>query len=83
MKKLKFRRKSKNGKKDRENQRLALLAKELGVATMMVLVNDYRFTQDQANEAMEKIIKQAEENRLMIISPRTLTFFLDIQNIEK
>lgn len=49
-----------------EDQRLALLAKELGVAMMVVLVNDYSFTPDQADEALGKVLAQAQETRRMI-----------------
>lgn len=55
-----------------EDQRLALLAKELGVAGMMVLVNDYGFSREQANEWLEKVLEQAKTNRLMITTETVL-----------
>lgn len=55
-----------------EDQRLALLAKELGVAGMMVLVNDYGWSREQANEWLGKLIEQAKTNRLMITTETVL-----------
>lgn len=52
--------------KSAEDRRLALLARELGVAMVMVLVNDYGFTNQQADEALGKVLTQAQETRLMI-----------------
>lgn len=51
--------------KSAEDQRLALLAQELGTAGMMVLINDYDFSKEQANEWLGKVIEQAKTNRLM------------------
>jgi membrane-anchored protein YejM (alkaline phosphatase superfamily) len=65
MKKKLFRKRQKRNK-PAEDQRLALLAKELGVAIMMVLVNDYDFSQDEADLALGKVLAQAQENRAMI-----------------
>jgi hypothetical protein len=64
MKKNLFKRSKRN--KPAEDQRLALLAQELGTAMLIVLVNDYRFSQDEANEALGKVLEQAKTNRLMI-----------------
>lgn len=60
----KFGKKPRN--KSTEDQRLALLAKELGTAMIMVLVNDYDFSQDEAGEALDKVLTQAQTNRAMI-----------------
>ena len=65
MKKKLFNRKQKRNK-PAEDQRLALLAKELGVAMMIVLVNDYGFSQEEADSALSKVLAQAQENRVMI-----------------
>lgn len=52
-------------KGDRENARLALLAQELGIAGMMVLVNDFGFSREQAAGWLTKMLEQAKTNRLM------------------
>lgn len=52
--------------KTAENQRLALLAREFGAGILVVLVNDYGFTQDDANVALTKILDQMKETRQMI-----------------
>jgi hypothetical protein len=65
MKKKGFGKKQKRDK-SAEDQRLALLAKEIGVAMMMVLVNDYGFSQQEANLALGKVLVQAQTNRKMI-----------------
>ncbi len=61
--------------KSAENQRLALLAKELGTATMIVLVNDYDFSRDEANEALAKILSQAKDNRELIVTNAVMAFY--------
>lgn len=65
--------------KSAEDQRLALLAKELGVAMMIVLVNDYGFSPEEADIALGKVIAQAKENRLMI-TVNAVTAVLDTPN---
>lgn len=65
MKKKRFTLKPKRNK-SAEDKRLALLAQELGAAMMVVLVNDYGFSQAQADEALVKVIAQAKETRQMI-----------------
>ncbi len=61
--------------KSAENQRLALLAKELGVAMMMVLVNDYGFSQNEADIALGKILAQAKANREMITTNAVMAIY--------
>lgn len=61
--------------KSAENQRLALLAKELGVAMMMVLVNDYGFSQNEADIALGKILAQAKANREMITTNAVMAVY--------
>ena len=53
-------------------QRQALLAQELGVAGAVVLVNDYGFTREQANEWLGKMVEQARTNRLMLAANTVL-----------
>jgi hypothetical protein len=53
-------------------QRLALLAQELGVAGAVVLVNDYGFSREQADEWLGKMIEQAKTNRLMLAANTVL-----------
>jgi hypothetical protein len=67
MKTKRFAKKEKRNK-SAEDQRLALLAKELGAAMMIVLVNDYGFSQDEADTALGKVLAQAQENRKMIVA---------------
>ncbi|MHC4489783.1 MAG: hypothetical protein ACYSW7_11525 [Planctomycetota bacterium] len=78
MKKIRFARKQKRDK-SAENQRLALLAKELGTAMLMVLINDYDFSKEQANEILGKVLDQAKTNRLMITTTTVLAAY-DILN---
>lgn len=67
--------------KSAEDQRMALLAKELGTATMIVLVNDYDFSRDEANEALGKILAQAKENRELIVTNAVMAYY-DVKNKE-
>jgi hypothetical protein len=67
MKTKRFAKKEKRNK-SAEDQRLALLAKELGAAMMIVLVNDYGFSQDEADTALGKVLAQAQENRKVIVT---------------
>ena len=69
-------------RKSAEDQRLALLAQELGAAILMVLINDYGFSKDEANEALGKVLEQAKTNRLMI-STNTVLAVYDVLNKEK
>jgi len=78
MKKKRFT-KSKKRDKPAEDQRLALLAKELGVAMMLVLVNDYGFSRNEADVALGKVLAQAQENRKMIVV-NAVTAAYDVQN---
>lgn len=52
--------------KKTEDKRLALLAQELGIAMMVVLVNDYGFSSEKANEVLGKVLSQAKQTREMI-----------------
>ncbi len=61
--------------KSAEDQRLALLAKELGVAMMTVLVNDYDFTPKEADIALGKVLEQAKTTRLMITTNTVVTAY--------
>jgi len=72
-------RQSEKRDKSAENQRLALLSKELGVAMMMVLVNDYGFSQDEADIALGKVLTQAQTNRKMITTNAVMAVY-DAQN---
>lgn len=65
--------------RNRSDQRLALLAKELGAAMMVVLVNDYGFSPEEADIALGKVVAQAKENRLMITT-NAVTAVLDTLN---
>jgi hypothetical protein len=66
--------------KSAEDQRLGLLAKELGVAVLMVLVNDYDFSQEAANEALGKVLEQAKTNRLLITTTVVGAAYDDLNN---
>lgn len=68
--------------KSAEDKRLALLAQELGTAMMVVLVNDYGFSQAQADEALGKVIAQARETRQMIATSTVVAAY-DVLNREK
>lgn len=68
--------------KSAEDQRVALLAKELGVAMMVVLVNDYGFSRDRANEALGKVLSQAKDNRKLIVTNAVMAFY-DTKNKTK
>lgn len=61
--------------KSAENQRLALLAKELGTAMVMVLVNDYGFTQEGAGLALGKVLAQAKATREMITTNAVMAVY--------
>lgn len=67
--------------KTAEDQRMALLAKELGTATLIVLVNDYDFSRDEANEALGKVLAQAKENRELIVTNAVMAYY-DAKNKE-
>jgi predicted acetyltransferase len=54
--------------KSAENQRLA-------VAMMMVLVNDYGFSQNEADIALGKILAQAKANREMITTNAVMAVY--------
>jgi len=69
---MKFTRKKPKPKIATCEQRLALLAQELGVAGAVVLVNDYGFTREQANEWLGKMVEQARTNRLMLAANTVL-----------
>jgi hypothetical protein len=60
---------------------MALLAKELGTATLIVLVNDYDFSRDEANEALGKVLAQAKENRELIVTNAVMAYY-DAKNKE-
>lgn len=78
-KRLFGRRKKRN--KSAEDQRLALLAKELGMAMMMVLVNDYGFSQEEADTVLGKVLAQAEATREMITTNAVMAVYdAQIQN---
>lgn len=78
-KRLFGRRKKRN--KSAEDQRLALLAKELGMAMMMVLVNDYVFSQEEADTVLGKVLAQAEATREMITTNAVMAVYdAQIQN---
>lgn len=67
--------------KSAEDQRLALLAKELGMAMMMVLVNDYGFSQEEADTVLGKVLAQAEATREMITTNAVMAVYdAQIQN---
>ncbi len=61
--------------KTAEDQRMALLAKELGTAIMIVLVNDYDFSRDEANDALGKILSQAKDNRELIVTNAVMAVY--------
>ena len=66
---MKFRRQKKHKQrrnKESEDARLALLAKELGIAGMTVLVNDFEFTPEMAQHWLELMVDQAKLTRSMI-----------------
>jgi len=67
--------KRRNRDKSAENQRLALLAKELGTAMVMVLVNDYGFSQNEADVALGKVLAQAQTNRQMITTNAVMAVY--------
>jgi len=73
--------KSQKRNKSAEDQRLALLAKELGTAMMMVLVNDYAFSQDEADLALGRVLAQAKANREMITTNAVMAVY-DVKNKE-
>lgn len=63
--------------KEGEDARLALLAKEFGVAVLMVLTNDLGMTTEEADKVLGKIIEQAKANRGMVYTKAAL------ENIKK
>ncbi|MHC4687254.1 MAG: hypothetical protein ACYTEW_23530 [Planctomycetota bacterium] len=77
--KKKWFRQSEKRDKSAEDQRLALLARELGTAMMIVLVNDYGFSQDEADIALGKVLAQAQANREMITTNAVMAVY-DAQN---
>jgi hypothetical protein len=77
--KKKWFRQSEKRDKSAEDQRLALLARELGTAMMMVLVNDYGFSQNEADIALAKVLFQAKANREMITTNAVMAVY-DAQN---
>ena len=46
---------------------------------MIVLVNDYGFSQEGADEALGKILAQVQENRAMITTNAVMAVY-DVQN---
>lgn len=66
--------KMKRNKSD-EDQRLALLAQELGVAFMVVLVNEYNFSAEEANIAIGKVLGRAQETRTAITAATIVSAF--------
>jgi hypothetical protein len=75
-------RKRQTRNKTAEDQRLALLARELGTAMLMVLINDYHFSKKQANEVLGKVLEQAKTNRMMITTTTVLAAY-DALNKDK
>lgn len=49
-----------------ENQRLGRLVREMGVALLMILIADYEFSDKEADEVLQKVLKQAEINRVLV-----------------
>lgn len=61
--------------KEAEDARLSHLAQELGIAAMTVLVNDYGFSREQANEFLSKMLAQAQETRQMLNAQTVLAAY--------
>ncbi len=59
---------SKRRNKSVEDQRLELLAKEIGIAGMVVLVNDFGFSQSDAKRWLDLMVAQAKATRAMLLA---------------
>jgi hypothetical protein len=59
----KIREAAKERRKATENPRMALLAKELGIAMYQVLTDYYLFDAKEADKAVRMMLKQAKGNR--------------------
>lgn len=53
---------------EQDNERLAILATELGLAGAEVLASDYGFTQIQCAEWLDKMLDQAKKNRVSFMA---------------
>lgn len=62
-----------------ENPRMALLAKELGVAIHQVLTDYYGFDETEANKALHMVYMQAKSNRELTAAAAISSHLADTQ----